>query len=100
MKNILFKALLVLALLTGFSQFGNAQRIFVKIQPVAPVEVRVAAPSPRHIWIAGEWGWSGGAYVRQPGYWVVPEPHREWVPGHWRRLYGGWNWAPGHWRRR
>ena len=94
-----FRVILAIALFTGVSQISNAQRVFVKIQPVAPVEVRVAPPSPRHIWIDGEWEWRGGTYVHLPGHWVIPEPHRHWVPGHWRRLYGGWNWVPGHWGR-
>lgn len=99
MKKLIIKTLLVTALLGGFGQFANAQRIFVKIQPVAPVIVRPVAPSVRHVWIEGEWVWRGAEYVWQPGYWVVPEPHKAWIPGHWRKAYGGWNWVPGHWRR-
>ena len=98
MKKLFFKAFLAMALLIGFSQVTNAQHVFVNIQPVAPVVVRPPAPSPRHVWVEGEWTWRDGAYVRQPGYWIIPEPHKAWVPGHWRRAYGGWNWVPGHWR--
>jgi len=100
MKKIIVKGLLIFSLLTGISEVSHAQRVFVKIQPVAPVIVRPAAPSPRHVWIEGEWAWTNNNYVWKPGYWIEPRPHEVWITGHWRRAYGGWNWVPGHWRRR
>src|SRR6185369_3995170 len=48
--------------------FAPAFRL--RIAPPAPrVEVRVARPSPRHVWINGYWGWEGGRHVWFPGRW-------------------------------
>ena len=99
MKKMLLKGLLIFGLLTGFKEISHAQKIFVKIQPVAPRFERPPAPSRNHVWVEGEWEWSGDHYVRKEGYWVVPRPHEVWVTGHWKRAYGGWAWAPGHWSR-
>lgn len=100
MKKTFLKALLMFCLVTGFAEIGQAQRIFVKVRPVAPVVVRTVAPSPRHVWAEGEWVWVNNNYVWHAGYWAEPpHPHEIWIAGHWRRAYGGWNWVPGHWRR-
>ena len=100
MKKIILKGLLIMGLLTGFNEISHAQKIFVKVQPVAPVVVRPAAPSRSHVWVDGEWVWTSNHYAWKAGYWVVPRQHEVWVAGRWRRAYGGWNWVPGHWRRR
>jgi hypothetical protein len=77
-------------------------RVYVRIAPPAPiVEVRAAAPSPRHVWIAGYHRWDGNAYVWVPGRWDLPPAHVSvWVAGHWAQHTGhGWYWVEGHWRR-
>jgi len=100
MKKTIVKGLLMFFLATGIAQASHAQRIYVKVRPVAPVVVRTVAPSPRHVWVEGEWVWVNNAYTWHAGYWAEPPHPREvWVAGHWRRAYGGWNWVPGHWRR-
>lgn len=79
---------------------ANAQFI-VKIRPTAPAVVRTMAPSPRHIWIDGEWIWRGNGYQYVNGYWAAPPMSGAvWVPGHWKQSRRGWIWKPGHWRRR
>lgn len=100
MKKTILKSILMLGLLVGFGEASQAQRVFVKIQPVAPVVARPVAPSPRHVWVDGEWVWTNHNYVWRAGYWAVPtRRHHAWVGGHWRRAYGGYNWVPGHWAR-
>lgn len=89
-------------LVTLFMAIGfMASAQVVVVRPSAPVVIktRPIAPSPRHIWIDGEWAWRGGRYVWVDGYWVVPRANMIWVAGNWRHRRGGWVWVPGHWRR-
>ena len=78
-----------------------ARRVYVRVAPPAPlVEVRLTAPSPRHIWIGGYHRWDGAAYVWVPGrYELPPRAGQVWVPGHWahHRRHGHY-WIEGHWR--
>ena len=76
-------------------------RVYVRVGPPAPIaEVRVVAPSRRHVWIAGYHRWDGNAYVWAPGRWELPPAnHTAWVAGHWVHQSGhGWYWVEGHWR--
>ena len=77
------------------AQFG------IRIRPAAPViTIRPACPSPRHVWVNGEYVWRGGNYVYTDGYWAEPRGgYRGWVEGHWKNTRRGWVWVPGHWRR-
>ena len=77
-----------------------AARVYVTVAPPAPIaEVRVVAPGPHHIWIAGFHRWDGRAYIWVPGRWELPpRPGVVWVPGHWRHARRGWYWVEGHWR--
>ncbi len=74
-------------------------QLIIKVRPERPHYVRVAAPSPRHVWVDEEWEWRDGRYEWAGGRWVEPEhPGAVWVPGHWRQRPGGWIWIRGHWR--
>lgn len=99
MKKNFFAAIVLLAGL-ALSQPIHAQvRVYVHVQPTAPVIVRPAAPAPGHVWVEHEWVVKNGAYVHVPGYWAAP-PHgrARWVPGHWKNHHGhGYYWVPGHW---
>lgn len=100
MKKQLFKIGILSAIVLAISFTASAQ-VYVRIRPVAPVIVRTAAPSPRHVWVDEEWEERNGQYVYVGGHWAAPpHPGYAWVPGHWRR-YGrrGERWVPGHWRR-
>ncbi len=99
MKKVILRSLLALFLITGFTTISNAQRFYVKVQPAEPVVVRPAQPSPRHVWIEGDWTWQNGTYVHKDGYWTVPPAGRVWVAGHWSHEAGGYYWVAGHWRR-
>ena len=92
---------MLFALLLSFS-FTVVAQMEVRVRPVAPVVRggRPMAPSPRHVWIDGEWAWRGGAYTWVNGYWMMPRPSMVWVAGHWRRTHRGFTWVPGQWRRR
>ena len=100
MKTYFYKTAFSLLLLLFVSVYSNAQRFVVRVRPAAPVAVRIASPSPRHIWVEGDWVWRNGNYVYQPGYWHLPRGRERWISGHWKRTRGGWYWVPGHWARR
>ncbi len=100
MKKYANKIAMLFALLITFS-FAVSAQMEVRIRPNAPViGVRPAAPSPRHVWVDGEWAWRGGAYSYVNGYWAVPRPGMIWVTGRWRPGRHGYIWVPGRWRRR
>ena len=98
-----FLAVILMSVCIGFSSAALAQvqqvQVYVRVQPVAPVIVRPAAPAPGHIWVEHEYVVRNGAYVHVPGYWAVPPKGRvRWVPGHWKNHSGhGYYWIPGHW---
>ena len=98
MKKSVLKLLILVAVVSTFSATAGAQ-VFIKIRPMAPVIVRPLAPSPRHIWVEGDWVWRGGGYQYKNGYWAVPARRGAiWVPGHWKQKRRGWVWKPGRWR--
>jgi hypothetical protein len=100
MKAFANRIVMLFALLMAFS-FAASSQIVVRVRPNAPVvRARPLAPSPRHVWVDGEWAYRGNAYVWTDGYWVAPRPGMIWVGGSWRHRRGGWAWVPGHWRRR
>jgi hypothetical protein len=100
MKKFLSRLWIAVLFMIGTVATADAQFV-VKIRPSAPVIVRAGSPSPRHIWVDGEWVWRGGGYQYVNGYWVVPAGRgTAWVPGHWKQTRRGWVWKPGHWRRR
>ena len=99
MKKITRILMLLLALSTFAVARSVAQEVIVGARlSNHPAEVRTARPSPRHVWVGGEWAPNGGAYAWRAGYWALPpRPGGVWVAGHWRHRPGGWAWVPGHW---
>ena len=95
-----FFSTIALIFCLGIANNVSAQ-FFVRIRPIAPVIIAPPIPSPRHIWIPGEWRWNKrrGEYVWREGHWLVPKPGREWIPGFWEDGRDGSRWIPGHWRR-
>lgn len=98
MKISFLKQVLLLAVIVTLSSVASAQ-VFVQVRPVAPVIIRSVAPSPRHIWVDGDWVWRGGSYQYVNGYWMLPPARSGWVPGHWKQTRRGWVWKRGHWRK-
>ncbi len=99
-KRFLF--ILAVALSCGaYSNSSYAQEVVVGVRPVVPHYERVAAPSPRHVWIDEEWEARDGRYVFVGGHWAEPpHPGWIWIPGHWRDSPRGHVWISGHWRHR
>ncbi len=70
---------------------------------IAPPPLRLESaprpPSPRHQWIAGYWGWRGGAHVWIAGHWALaPAAGYIWEPAWWENVEGAWMFHEGHWR--
>ena len=88
---------LVAILFVQAQVFG--QEVIIRERPVRPRYERVAAPSPRHVWIEEEWEPRGGTYVFVGGRWAEPpHPGMRWIPGHWAQRPRGEVWIPGHWK--
>ncbi|MBK7433642.1 MAG: YXWGXW repeat-containing protein [Chitinophagaceae bacterium] len=98
-KSLMPRFVLLFLISLSLSIFAEAQFV-VKVRPGAPrVRVRPAMPSPRHIWVGGEYVWRGGQYVYTDGYWATPpRSGYRWVEGRWKHNRRGWVWVPGHWR--
>jgi hypothetical protein len=89
----------ILAALAGALFMSScAGEYYVQAQPTDVVYVRPAAPYAGAVWIEGDWVWSGGGYVHQPGHWVRPRAGRVWVAGNWYHGPRGYAWHRGHWR--
>ena len=76
------------------------QEIIVEAAPPPPqTEVIIERPSPRHIWIAGVWGWREGRHVWMQGHWELPpREHVVWEASHWDRRDGRYVFIAGRWR--
>ncbi|MGN6638029.1 MAG: hypothetical protein ACTHJ8_03900 [Mucilaginibacter sp.] len=95
------KIFLLAAAISAFGIAKSDAQIVIRARLHAPGHLppRPPAPSPRHVWVSGEWVPSGGTYVYKQGYWELPpRPRAVWVPGHWRHFRHGYAWVRGHWR--
>jgi hypothetical protein len=102
LKNIYtMKKILSLSVLAIVLSFAAQAQFVIKIRPAAPVvRIRPACPSPRHVWVGGNYNWRGGQYAYTDGYWAVPPAYgHRWIEGHWKNKRRGWVWVPGHWSR-
>lgn len=95
------KKIISLSVIAFFIGFTATAQFVIRVRPAAPVvRVRSACPSPKHVWVGGNYNWRGGQYVYTDGYWAIPPANgRIWVDGHWKQKRRGWVWVPGHWRR-
>jgi hypothetical protein len=93
-------AALAFLMLSPALRASAGTRVYVRVAPPAAiVETRVIAPSPHHVWIAGNHRWDGAAYVWVPGRWELPPTgYRVWVEGRWAHHHDGYYWVEGHWR--
>jgi hypothetical protein len=92
------KLLGVLVVSIAMISVASAQLV-VRIRPTHERVVRIAAPSPRHVWIDEDWRYEGNNYVYNGGRWVEPPAgYHRWIPGHWKNSpRRGWVWKPGRW---
>ena len=66
--------------------------------PVVRTEVRVVAPSHRHVWVPGYWNWQGGRHVWVGGRWSLPPVEGQtWVEPRWVNEGGEWIFYGGYW---
>ena len=100
MNTRFMKAIAVVGISISLCNSASAQ-IVVKIRPNATrvVTTRPVAPSPRHVWVNGDYVVRNNQYEWTEGRWVEPRAHTRWVDGHWKRNRRGWVWVPGHWQR-
>jgi hypothetical protein len=97
-------AALLLGLATSSCATDGAVRAGVAVSvhsapPPLRYEVRVARPSPRHVWVSGHWDLRGGRYVWVSGRWVVPpRAGAVWVKPRYQRRGGGFVYVRGYWR--
>jgi hypothetical protein len=94
----LFRSLVICTALLAVPLSAQAEHWRVGIAPpAARFEVRPRAPSPRHVWVNGYWGWRGGKHVWEAGRWVEGRPGFLWVDAHWVNEGGQWIFNEGHW---
>lgn len=98
MKKYVNRIILAAVLVVGFSVAASAQ-VVVRARLNAPVVVRPQAPSPRHVWIDGNWRPNHGHYEYVQGYWAVPRRGRHYIPGYWAHRRHGYVWIEGRWGR-
>lgn len=92
------KHLAAVACASLFLSLGCSTEVVVRSPPPAErEEVVTAAPSPEHLWIKGNWHWSGREYVWTPGRWEIRRAGAVWQAGRWRESGGGWVWVEGRW---
>jgi len=99
MKKYISKIVMMMAIALSFSAMAEAQ-INVRIRPAIVVKQRPQRPSPRHVWVSGEWNYNNGNYQYSDGYWSEPRRgQRRYSEGHWQHGRHGWRWVPGGWNR-
>jgi hypothetical protein len=81
---------------------GHPAEMIIREGPPAPrreVMREHDRPSPRHMWIAGYWGWREGKHVWMAGHWEMPpHEHAVWEAPRWEQRNGGFVFIEGRWR--
>jgi hypothetical protein len=75
------------------------QEVAIEAAPPPPqTEVIIERPSPRHVWIAGYWGWREGRHTWMAGHWELPpRDHVVWEAPRWESREGRYVFVPGRW---
>jgi len=97
--NAISKLGIMAAFAGSLSLASCSGEYYVADQPVEPVYERPVAPYAGAVWIDGDWGYSGGRYVYNRGYWSRPRAGRTYVRGTWTHTNRGYTWHRGGWRR-
>lgn len=67
--------------------------------PAAKAEELGPPPSPRAVWLDGQWKWRLGRWIWRDGGWTEPTPGARWSrPWVERQPNGALVWWPGRWR--
>ncbi|HMV14225.1 MAG TPA: hypothetical protein PKK18_01195 [Chitinophagales bacterium] len=109
MKKLLILIVISLVMLHSqarpkvYVKVNKNEHRYVKVCPSATnvVVVKPACPSPKHIWIDGDWIWNPqiNQYVYVQGKWIIPISTKSiWIAGHWKNSRYGWHWVPGYWK--
>ena len=94
MKNTLISALIFASLSLASCTVGIPEG-----PPNAVVEIVPVAPSPRHIWVGGYYGYRENRYIWNPGsYQLPPRGRTGWTQGVYRQNNRGNHvFVRGHW---
>ena len=103
MRRLVCLALLsALCLAPGLAQAQHRAVPAIRVTVAPPPlrnEVAPVAPSPRHHWIGGYWGWRGKEHVWIGGHWALPPAgNYVWEPARWESAEGAYMFYDGHWR--
>jgi WXXGXW repeat (2 copies) len=100
MRNLIIASLLLLAPVASADVWRHVPGVRVTVAPPAlKFESPPPAPSRRHMWVPGYWGWAGGKHVWMEGHWAIPPHHGDvWEPARWAQENGAWMFYEGHWR--
>ncbi|MEO6316009.1 MAG: hypothetical protein ABIU63_07110 [Chitinophagaceae bacterium] len=95
------KYALQFALLVAIFSLGSCAHsaYVVRERPRDVVYFRPPPPSRSHVWVSGDWVWTGGRYQWHEGRWENPRRGAHWTDGHWQNTRHGSRWIPGHWQR-
>jgi hypothetical protein len=87
---------------SGFWRDADVQEIEYLPEPPESIEVAPPGPppSPNHIWVEGNWIWSGVRYLWRPGYWIRVNPDWTWAPAHYVATPAGYLYVEGYWDHR
>jgi hypothetical protein len=98
-KCFMKKSVFPLALLAMIIFSVSCQPTYaVRERPEEVVYLRPAPPSPDHVWITGDWVWSGKKYEWREGHYETRRVGYRWVEGRWINVHGGWRWLRGYWK--
>jgi hypothetical protein len=90
-------ALAVLGLVL-FSALAVSAAAQPRVGPPPPrIEAPTLQPSQNHIWITGNWKWTGINYEWVDGRWIKAKKGKVWVAGTWEQVGARWVWKPGEW---
>ncbi len=78
------------------AQAGATVRISVG-PPANQSDVKLPAPSPKHIWTPGYWEWQGDKHVWVKGRWQPARENLVWVAAQWAYQGKLWTFYPGKW---
>ncbi len=99
MKKFVVKITIAAFAIIGITSCSQP-RYAVRTRPEPPPVVRVHSnpPSPRHVWVNGDYVRRNGRYVWSEGYWYIPKQGYHRTDGYWKDTRRGWVWVPGYWR--